>query len=144
MYAHLVLKPQEPVAGIMKHGYVQDALTTEVCGSWMMHDIDGHIHVHMSDDNDWAHVLAMYRLALTRGGEQYWQTHEDELSDKLLFISENDVVTVEQDMKEVEERYGLNDIPDIYIKFENRRDPVDIRSNPLEEAEITCRALLIV
>lgn len=142
MYAHLVLKEQKPVFGLV-HGIVQDAFTTEVCGSWIVGDIDGNVHIHMDSTTDWWHQLAEYRLVLTRGGEQYWQLHEDELADKLLFVAQNEVMTVEESLEEVEERYGLVDIPDIYIKFEQVQGAIEIPAFP-KCTEPQCTALVVV
>jgi hypothetical protein len=139
MYAHLVLKKQKPAFGLV-HGIVQDAFTSEVCGGWIVSD--GEVHIYMDSTVDWWHQLAEYRLVLTRGGEQYWQLHEDELADKLLFIAQNEVMTVEESLEEVEERYGLADIPDIYVKFERVRGTIEIPAFP--KCKPQCTALVVV
>ena len=109
MHAHLVLR---------EGGRVVDAITSEVCGGWHMHG--GEVHVFMSSRVDWRHQLPNYRVKLTRGGEQYWKEHDDELADMLLFLSENYVTTEEESMEELEER-GLTGLPSMYVKFERLR-----------------------
>jgi len=125
-----VLRVDDPV-GDLVHGRVEDGISGETCGGWFV-GRDGFIHVFLDDDVDWGHQLARYRLVLTRGGEAYWKEHDDELADKLLFISENFLVTEHNRMEEVVERYGLEGIPDIYVKFEELRRPV-IVSNGLDK-----------
>lgn len=106
MYAHLYLA---------EGGRVQDAFTSEVCGGWRSNN-QGVIHVFMSSTVDWRHQLPNYRVELTRGGDQYWKEHDDELADKLLFIAENCLTAEEESMDELAES-GLEGIPELYVKF---------------------------
>ena len=105
MYAHLYL---------VDGGRVKDANTSEVCGGW--YSREGVVHVFMSSTVDWQHELPNYRVELTRGGDQYWKEHDDDLADKLLFIAENYLTTEEESVEELAER-GLEGIPELYVKF---------------------------
>lgn len=110
MYAHLYLA---------EGGRVKDANTSEVCGGWHLNS-QGVIHVFMSSTVNWRHQLPNYRVELTRGGEQYWKDHDDELADKLLFIAENYITAEEESVAELEER-GLEGVSQAYVKFTRLR-----------------------